>query len=102
MPVASTLVTTSVTYASIVRSRSAMATETRWWPSRTKYSSPMRKTSIGGRPSPSRSTRLSRSQRCRDTRDRGRNHRSKSAARLTLPTIASSGITCSPSGRSPR
>src|SRR6478752_9068004 len=34
--------------------------------------------------------------------DRWFRPRSKSAARSTLPTIASSGITCSPSGRSPR
>ena len=42
VPSAPTTVRTSVTYASMCDSPSARATDTRWWPSRTKCSSPIR------------------------------------------------------------
>src|ERR1700748_3356788 len=63
MPVAGTWVRTSVTYASIVLAPSAMAIETRWWPSCTKCRSPTRYTSIGGIDSPRRWASASRSPR---------------------------------------
>ena len=46
-------------------SPSARATETRWWPSRTKCRSPIRKTSIGGIASPRLRASAIRSQRPR-------------------------------------
>ena len=45
---------TSVTYALMSLCPSARATDTRWWPSLTKWNSPIRYTSIGGMPSPRR------------------------------------------------
>ncbi len=48
MRVAPTRVRTSTTRASMSGCPSARATETRWWPSRTKYTSPTRYRSTGG------------------------------------------------------
>ena len=68
---------------------SDLATETRWWPSRTKYRSPTRYSEIGGSASPRRWAAAIRSQRERSRGDVGRKPRSKSAARSTVPTIDS-------------
>src|SRR3954447_3427319 len=93
---APSLVRTSITRALMSFSFSARATETRWWPSRTKWRSPMRKTSIGGIASPRLRASAMRSQRPRVPGE-GRKSRSTSPRRRsTVPTIESSGMTCSP------
>src|SRR5436190_13646226 len=83
------------------RSPSERATETRWWPSRTKCTSPMRYTEIGGSGSPRRIAAAMRSHRVRTRDVVGRNSRSKPLRRSTVPTIESSGIACIPRSRSP-
>ena len=98
---APTWVSTSVTYALMSLWPSARATDTRWWPSFTKCMSPIRYTSIGGIALPLRCARLMRSQRSRTRCEVGRNARSNSRERSTVPTIESSGMVCSPSRRSP-
>src|SRR4051794_36664107 len=75
---------------------SDLATDTRWWPSRTKYRSPILYSDTGGSASPRRCAALMRSQRLRSRAEVGRSPRSKSTVRSTLPTIFSSGTTCSP------
>src|SRR4051794_32669961 len=61
---APTRVRTSVTRASISWWPSARATETRWCPSRTKWTSPIRRTSMGGIASPARMAAATRSSAC--------------------------------------
>src|SRR5918997_6708915 len=78
-----------------------LATDTRWCPSRTKYSSPTWYSDTGGSASPRRWAAAIRSQRERRRGDVGRKPRSKSAARSTVPTIESSGTTCSPRSSRP-
>src|SRR3954451_7910849 len=78
---------------------SDLATDTRWCPSRTKNRSPIWKSEIGGSASPRRWAAAIRSQRERRRAEVGRKPRSKSTARSTVPTIASSGTIWSP--RSP-
>ena len=69
----------------------------------TKWSSPIRYTSIGGIASPRRRAAAIRSQRPRSAPDAGRNSRSNSSGRRsTVPTIESSGIDCTPRSRSLR
>ena len=61
------------------RSRpSDLATDTRWWPSRTKYRSPTLNSETGGSASPRRWAALIRSQRERRRAEVGRSPRSKS------------------------
>src|SRR4051794_5303794 len=59
----------------------ALATETRWWPSRTAYASPTPTTEIGGSRVPRCSASQTRSQRSRAVAP-GRNSRSNCAARF--------------------
>src|SRR5215469_8778239 len=80
----------------------AIAMETRWWPSCTKYRSPMRYTSIGGIASPRRWARASRSHRSLTRPVVGRNRRSKSRVESTVPTTEFSWMVCRPSRRSLR
>ena len=75
---------------------SERATDTRWWPSRTKCSSPMRKTEIGGNDSPRRWASAIRCQRARSRGLVGRKARSNSFVRSTVPTIESSGMRLQP------
>ena len=70
-------------------------------PSRTKYRSPTRYSEIGGSDSPRRWAAAIRSQRLRSRGDVGRKPRSKSAARSTVPTIASSGTIFRPRSSRP-
>src|SRR4051794_21814429 len=70
-------VMTSTTYASIVSRPSARATDTRWWPSRTKCTSPTRYTEIGGSGSPRRAAFAMRSQRGRTRGVGGRDWRAE-------------------------
>ena len=62
-----------------------LATDTRWCPSRTKYSSPTLNSETGGIASPRRWAAAIRSQRERRRCEVGRKPRSKSAARSTVP-----------------
>ena len=84
-------------------SPSARATDTRWWPSWTKCSSPIRYTSIGGIVWPRRRAVAIRSQRQRTPGEVGRNLRSNSPCRrATVPTMLSSRISRMPMSRSLR
>src|SRR5262245_21773627 len=101
-PAGGIAVSTSVTYASITFCPVASAIDTRWWPSWTKYISPIWYTSIGGSDSPRRWASASRSHRSRTRPVVGRNRRSKSRLLSTVPTMDSSRIVCRPRERSPR
>src|SRR6185503_14019064 len=92
----------SMTFASTNTCPVSRATETRWLPSFTKYASPSLYSSTGGNTTPVRSARSTLSHRPRVQTLRGRNARSKSRYRLTLPTICSTRTSRNPTSRWPR